>query len=746
MKKISISVILIALLSIMFSLTSSAATPTYISGLFRYTVEDGEASIVGTILDLDTDDEDKVILSLEIPSSLDGYPVTSIGEQAFKDYSIVDITFPDTIKKLYKGAFYNCEGLFNVVLPDSIKLIDDCCFANCMGMLAVKLPSKLETLGCAAFYNTSITEIYIPSSLTNTALEYSIIGIGVGSRMGPFSLSKLTSITFEEGRQSIPKGLFYGCAFLEEVYIPDFITKINVAAFKDCLSLKTITGMKNVNCIKALSFANCIELASVPFLAKLETLESGAFYNTLKLKSFTVPKALVETNMDYSIVGIGVGTKIGAFENSGLENISFESGVETVPFGIFKNCSELKSINIPDSIIKIGACSFMECTGLESIIGMNNVETIKALAFEGCKSLTTMPFLKSLKILESGAFANTESLKNFTVPKSLSKCTMDYSFVGFGMGSKIGPFKNSGLTSISFENETTKIPFGLFSECNQLVDIHIPDSITSLKNCCFKGCVNLKRVTGMKNLTSISDLVFYNCGQLSDIPTLKNLKSVGAGAFAKTTALLDFKLDSNITSVNTFFSIGGIGTGTVYPFEESGVTKVIVSNNVTKLPAKLFYSSANINQVHLNNTVVQIGESTFNKCSGITDVYFYGTEEEWNAIAIKKNNDNLINAVIHFMGEHEHSYTASITKSPTCTEAGITTYTCSCGDIYTETIEPTGHDFDGSKCKNCDYDRADDCSCNCHKSGISGFFWKIINFFNKIFKLKEYCACGAKHW
>ena len=95
---------------------------------------------------------------------------------------------------------------------------------------------------------------------------------------------------------------------------------------------------------------------------------------------------------------------------------------------------------------------------------------------------------------------------------------------------------------------------------------------------------------------------------------------------------------------------------------------------------------------------------------------------------------------------HVHSYTASITKTATCTEPGTKTYTCTCGDTYTETISATGHDFDGSACKNCDFDKASDCSCNCHKGGIMGFFWKIINFFNKLFKSKEYCSCGAKHW
>lgn len=92
-----------------------------------------------------------------------------------------------------------------------------------------------------------------------------------------------------------------------------------------------------------------------------------------------------------------------------------------------------------------------------------------------------------------------------------------------------------------------------------------------------------------------------------------------------------------------------------------------------------------------------------------------------------------------------HTYTAKRVE-PTCTENGKTVYTCACGDTYTETIKATGHSFDGSECRNCGFDKAKDCSCNCHKSGFIGFIWKIINFFNKLFKSKQYCSCGAKHW
>lgn len=42
---------------------------------------------------------------------------------------------------------------------------------------------------------------------------------------------------------------------------------------------------------------------------------------------------------------------------------------------------------------------------------------------------------------------------------------------------------------------------------------------------------------------------------------------------------------------------------------------------------------------------------------------------------------------------HEHSYTSSVTRQPTCTQSGVRTYTCSCGDSYTETIVPTGHTY-----------------------------------------------------
>ncbi len=143
-----------------------------------------------------------------------------------------------------------------------------------------------------------------------------------------------------------------------------------------------------------------------------------------------------------------------------------------------------------------------------------------------------------------------------------------------------------------------------------------------------------------------------------------------------------------------------------------------------------------------------------------------------------------------------HSYSAVVT-APTCTEQGFTTYTCECGDAYvvdyvnalghtlanaveenyvaptctesgskdivvycsvceeeinreTETLDATGHaDNDGDGYCDADNELLDptvECECNCHKSGITKFFFKFILFFQRLFGSNKTCACGVAHY
>ncbi|MBQ1967911.1 MAG: hypothetical protein II356_08045, partial [Clostridia bacterium] len=122
--------------------------------------------------------------------------------------------------------------------------------------------------------------------------------------------------------------------------------------------------------------------------------------------------------------------------------------------------------------------------------------------------------------------------------------------------------------------------------------------------------------------------------------------------------------------------------------------------------------------------------------------------------------------------EHSHEYGEWVIETePTCTENGQESgvICAACNEVIEgfEEIDALGHtDEDDDKvCDRCETDLSDEddekpekpekpednketekkCNCNCHKGGLKGFFWKLINFFEKLFGKNKICKCGAKH-
>lgn len=90
----------------------------------------------------------------------------------------------------------------------------------------------------------------------------------------------------------------------------------------------------------------------------------------------------------------------------------------------------------------------------------------------------------------------------------------------------------------------------------------------------------------------------------------------------------------------------------------------------------------------------------------------------------------------------------------TCTQTGAyeAVVRCTvCGTEISRTIKTTGkaNHSDGNGdglCDDCGENLAASCSHLCHKTGFMGFIWTIVNLFNKLFKINQYCSCGARHW
>lgn len=93
-----------------------------------------------------------------------------------------------------------------------------------------------------------------------------------------------------------------------------------------------------------------------------------------------------------------------------------------------------------------------------------------------------------------------------------------------------------------------------------------------------------------------------------------------------------------------------------------------------------------------------------------------------------------------------HNYNSVVTEA-TCEAGGFTTYTCSCGDTYTDDKTPAkGHNYVEGVCENCGESKVDNCTHLCHKSGFLGFIWKIVRFIIRLFRVSPVCDCGISHY
>ena len=106
---------------------------------FKYTVlSDGTAEITGYSGNAGT---------LDIPSEIDGYKVTGIGDGAFYGGSFSSVTIPDGVTSIGSKAFYKCDGLTSVMLPDSVSGIGDWAFFYCENIETVTLPDSVTSIG-----------------------------------------------------------------------------------------------------------------------------------------------------------------------------------------------------------------------------------------------------------------------------------------------------------------------------------------------------------------------------------------------------------------------------------------------------------------------------------------------------------------------------------------------------------------------------------------------------------------------
>ena len=266
-----------------------------------YTVDDGKATNVYVSSGL-TDDTTAVI----IPSSLDGYPVVSLGNYAFHECAgLTNIEIPSSVTSIGYGAFNGCTGLTEIIIPDSVTSIGDYAFNNCTGLTEIIIPDSVTSIGSFAFCDcTGITKITMPGTAEiryyafgNVTNVEEVILTGEGEIPDysnrkyvdtPWYKSRenIRSITIGEGITSIGNDTFSYCTGLIEVEIPDSVTNIGDRAFRECIGLTEIEIPNNVTSIGDYAFLRCSDLKKIT-MSGTASIGQYAFYECNRLTIYT---------------------------------------------------------------------------------------------------------------------------------------------------------------------------------------------------------------------------------------------------------------------------------------------------------------------------------------------------------------------------------------------------------------------------------------------------------------------------
>ena len=545
--------------------------------------------------------------SLVIPTKIDGYTVTKIGDRAFEyNTRLVMVVIPDSVTVIGNYAFNGCTSLSKVNLSKTLETLNYGAFQNCTSLVEIEIPKSLKN----AHFNTNLYDDIISAPFMGSGLEQIKFETGINNVVGSLFIGcdKLKKVKIPETVTSIGNHAFSMCKSLSEISISDSVTSIGSDAFSSCTALVKINIPESVTVIGSNAFNGCLSLSEVSLSKNLQALNYGAFQDCTSLVEIEIPKSLEYANFDTNVYG---GIVSAPFMGSSLKKIKFENGIKSIADCLFYGCNELFEVEIPDTISSIGYRSFGSCGSLSKISIPDSVSKIGSHAFAGCNSLSSITLSKNIQTLGDYAFYGCTSLSNIKFPSLITEigsgmCDGCTSLVTVEMGDKVtsigdNAFQNcASLKNITLSPETEYINSNAFSNCDSLESIVIPDKVTAIYNNAFSDCDKLSSVTLSKALKQIGESAFNNCDALTSIKIPDSVETIGYRAFYGCEKLADVDMGNGVSKL--YSEAFGLCPA---------LTKIVLSNNLTSIPEYAFADCTKLTDVTVYPSVTEIATNAF---------------------------------------------------------------------------------------------------------------------------------------
>lgn len=595
------------------------------------------------------------LTSITLPNS-----ITEIKDETFAGTGLTGIVIPSSVEKIGNAVFEGCDYLTQINIPDSVTSIGKDCFYSCDALTNVNISSnsQLSSIGSYAFYYCILLKsIYIPTGVTeildntfNCCLELETVTLNSNVKtVGNYAFhecKKLVNISLANleyigdyafryaaiNNVTLSNKLQYLGAYalsytnITSVTIPSSITTIEIDTFSWCSSLTTVKLPETIEVVKERAFYYCSNLTTINFPYSLKEIGNYSF-SGIGITSVTLPAGITKIPTD-------------AFYNcSALENVQFLGNLESIGDYAFSGCNKLTSINIPQTVTEIGEGAFKDTYKLTTITLPKSITKISDWAFYG-SGITSLDF-SNITYVGDNAFYNSY----------LTKVNFSNKLEYIGEHA----FYYNDLTEVNIPSSVKFIGDRAFTE-NKLTTLTIPYvgntlfnndkatitdiyQIDNLENLTINGGIvysdSLALLTSLKNLTISEDIYFVESGFADELKSLtyneygngryignsENKYLVFAGAIDSATTVTlhsntrfgDNVYDSILYLENNVYYLPYAGDKyyMAVGIADKNATEIILNDNTKYLGEKLFYECANLKNVVLADSLLEIEKNIF---------------------------------------------------------------------------------------------------------------------------------------
>ena len=665
---------------------------------------------------------------------------------------ITDVIIPDSVKYIGLRAFCGCTGLESITIPDSVTYIDNVAFDGCSNLTDINIDaSSLKYIGqdilreTAYYYDDANWQndvLYLDSAAlcgrntisnlkikegTEIIADYAfacndnIVSVSLPDSMRIIcdlafdDLHALPSIELPDGIEYIGKSAFDGCDLLTELDIPFSVNYIGLFAFNRTDKLEKLI-IRNPHCT---IIDNHEEYAGGAYSVNTNTTvygEEGSTAETFANNNGVDFVAL------FSQSGKTGSRCMWTFDNvSGTLSISntsnYYDSIDSYTYGKapwFSFRESIKTVIVEGMVYSVGANAFAGCEALETVI-MPEVYDIGDYAFSGCISL------KSIELSSKNSTCANIGKNAFSCCTSLTKIIIPYSNVNIG---EYAFYCCENLNTLGLYCYAT-IGNNAFAYCTKLVSIYMVDNGSPLSgtisNNAFSGVT--ANVYYFDNYSPSQDSRFG--GQFNYIKMTSGI--IGYNAYwhydqsnetltiSGTGKLFEYTSGSDLP-----WMVYNYGGGYTYV---SNIKTIIIENGINEIPSYSFEYMRNVESVNLPNTLLRLQPNAFNNCESLTeitlpaslenvdgkwywyrcpnlnDVYYVGTEQEWNEVYVFTNGNDDYRITPHFLVYHPATQSCTVAGYPAHYEfdgtSNTTFYDLNKVAIPTPEPDKLNHHFNG---------------------------------------------------